>query len=87
MEEDLIQIYSGIMINVDVSVKSIMYVKKIVWNPAAYNCENRKYLASIMDNAVIMCDEVIEPYDEERNFNEKIATCKTQNFYISFAFL
>ena len=53
-----------------------------------------------MDDSVIMCDEVIEPYNEEAeanlyretktiptNFNEKKATCKTQNFYILLAFL
>ena len=30
MEENVIQIKSGIMINVDVSVKSIVYMKKII---------------------------------------------------------
>ena len=40
-----------------------------------------------MDNSAIMCDEVIESYDEETNFNEKKATCKMQNFYILLAFL
>ena len=39
-----------------------------------------------MDNSVIMCDEVIESYDEETNFNEKLATCKTKNYYILLAF-
>ena len=48
-----------------------------------------------MDESVVMCDEVIKPYDEgleaklceETNFNEKKATCKTQNFDILLAFL
>ena len=31
MEESIIQINSGIMINVDVSVKNIKFVKKIVF--------------------------------------------------------
>ena len=31
MEENVIQINNGIMINVDVSVKNIMYVKKIIF--------------------------------------------------------
>ena len=30
MEENVIQINGGIMINVDVSVKNVMYVKKIM---------------------------------------------------------
>ena len=45
-----------------------------------------------MRNSAIICDEVKESYDEETktiptNFNEKKATCKTQNFYILLAFL
>ena len=31
MEENVIQINGGIMINVDVSVKNVMYVKKIMF--------------------------------------------------------
>ena len=83
IEENLIQINSGIMVNVDVSVKNIMYV----WNPFTCNCENGKYLASIMDDPTITCDDIVEPLDEETNFNEKKATCKTQTFYILLAFL
>ena len=48
-----------------------------------------------MDDSAIMCDELIEPYvkvslkdeNDETNFNEKKASCKTQNFYILLAFL
>ena len=45
-----------------------------------------------MDDSMIMCDEIIEPYDEETktiptNFNLKNATCKRKNFYILFVFL
>ena len=45
-----------------------------------------------MDNSSIICDEVIELYDEEiktipTNFNEKKVTCKMQNLYILLAFL
>ena len=53
-----------------------------------------------MDDLAIMCDEVIEPCDEDvktksnnetkavpTNFNEKKATWKTQNFQILLAFL
>ena len=58
--------------------------KDYVWNPATCNCENGKYLASIMDDSMITCDEVIKSYDEKiktipTNFNEKKVTCKTQN--------
>ena len=51
-----------------------------------------------MDDSAIICDEVIdadadaEANDEETkiiltNFNEKKATCKTQNVYVLLAFL
>ena len=54
--------------------------KGYVWNSATCNFENGKYLASIMDNSPIPCDEIIEPSDKETkatptNFNEKKATC------------
>ena len=39
-----------------------------------------------MGDSVIMCDEIIDSYDNETNFNVKKATC-TQNLYISLAFL
>ena len=50
--------------------------KDYVWNSATRSCENGKYLASIMDDSLITCDEVIESYDDERktistNFNKK----------------
>ena len=60
MEENVIQIIGGII--VDVSVKNIMYVKKMFWillNVVV------KMETSIMDNTAIMCDEVIESFDEE----------------------
>ena len=43
--------------------------KDYVWNPSTCNGENWKSLASIIDNSAIVCDEVIESYDEETNFN------------------
>ena len=62
-----------------------MWVQKIhvcekdyVWNHAAYNYENGKYLASIVDDLAIMGDEIIDVDDEARaiptNFNEKKIT-------------
>ena len=42
------------------SVKRKKHVceRDCIWNPAI--CENSKYLASIIDDSVIMCDEIIE---------------------------
>ena len=88
MEENVIKIKSGITIKVNASVKSIIYMKKKNWNPATCSCENGKYLASIIDDSVITCDEIIaEIKTLPANFNEKNITCKTQNFYILLAFL
>ena len=35
-------------------------VKDYIWNPATCSCKNGKYLASITDSPVIVCDEIIE---------------------------
>ena len=37
-----------------------MCEKSYICNPATYNCEHGKYLASIIDDSVIMCDENID---------------------------
>ena len=83
MEETVIQINGGIMINVDVSVKNVMYVKKIMFGillNVIVKMEN------IMDVSAIMCDEIIEPYEEETNFNEEKqpVKCKISIFYLHF---
>ena len=77
MDKNVIQISGGITINVDVTVKNVLYI----WNSAICSCENGKYLASIadatyscengtyltsiMDDSAIMCDEIKESYGEE----------------------
>ena len=40
-----------------------------------------------MDDSAITCDEIIESYNEETNFNEKKAACKTQNLSVLLALL
>ena len=80
---NIIQINGGITINVNVSVKNIMYVKKsCIWNPVTCSCENGKYLASIMDNSAITCNEIVEEEIKTvtTNFNERKAIYKTKNF-------
>ena len=67
MEEIVIQIKGEIMINIDVSVKNVMYVKKTMSGILLHG----KYLPSIMDDSAIMCYEIIESYKEATNFNEK----------------
>ena len=86
MGQSVIQINGRITINtyVNVDIWKRLCEKDYVWNPATFNCENRKYLASIMDK--ITCDKIIGV--EETNFDKKgNITCKTQNLYIILAFL
>ena len=88
MKQNVSPVNGRIMINVDVSLKKCSVCEKdYVWNPSACNCENRKYLASVMDDSVITRDKVIESYNEKiktvpTNFNDKNMTSKAQNFYI-----
>ena len=69
-----------------------------MWNPATCNCENGKYLVSIMDDSTFICNQVIDAdadaksnnqgkSSNEANFNKKKSTCKIQNIYDLFAFL
>ena len=66
--KNVIQIIGEITINVDVSEckKINVYEKDNVSNPATCNCKNKKYLASIVDDSMIIYDNVIESYDEEK---------------------
>ena len=57
MKQNIIQINGGITTNVDVSVKKSIYVKKTIFQSCC-NCENGKYLASIMDQSI--CDLIID---------------------------
>ena len=66
--------------------------KEYIWKPSKCICENEKYLASIVDDSTIFCDEVIKSYGEEiksipSSFNENKATCKTQSLYFLLVFL
>ena len=49
--------------------------KDSIWNPDTCCCENGKYLASIIDDSVITCDETIEKETKTVtiNFNEENA--------------
>ena len=62
-----------------------MKKKNYIWNPATCCCENGKYLASIIDNSVITCDEIINA--EETKTILKNVICETKSFYILLIFL
>ena len=57
--------------------------KDCVRNLATYNYKNGKYLASIMGESAIICNDA----DNKTNFIEKKASCKIQNYYILPVFL
>ena len=54
--QDVIQIKNGIIINVNVSAKSTC-------NRSTCICEISRYLKSIVDDLVIMCDEIVSVAD------------------------
>ena len=58
------QIKNGVMKHVNVSVKIIVRTKKdYSCNPGTCVCESGKYLKSIADTSVIVCDEIINATD------------------------
>ena len=86
--ENVIQTKSGIKINVDASAKKHICQKDYIWQPITCISENGKYLASIIENSVITCDEIIRKTKTvATNFNKKNIIRETKSFTILFAFL
>ena len=75
-EKNVIQINSGTSINVDVSIKNVVYVKKIILGILVHVVVK---MENIMHDSVIMCDEIIDA--EETKTIPKNITCKTKIFY------
>ena len=46
--------------------------KRLYWDPAACSCNNGKYFASILDDSVITCNEII---DAEAKLYDKDTKC------------
>ena len=67
--------------------------KKHIWNPSTSSSKNGKYLASIMDDSAITCDEIIDADAEAKSNDEETKTiskniiCETKAFHILLAFL
>ena len=80
IEEDVIQVDGGITINVNMSIKNVMYVN----NPATCSLKMKKKLTSIIDDSVITCDEIIDA-KETKNLQKNIV-CKTKSAKSYFAF-
>ena len=36
--------------------------KDYIWNPATCSCKNGKYLASVIDDSMITCDQIITTF-------------------------
>ena len=92
MVENVVQIKSEITINVDAGAKNIIYMKKnekdYIWNPDTCSCKKSTYLASITNDSVITCDEIIEETKTiQTHFNEKDSICKTKTFYLTCLFI
>ena len=52
--------------------------KDYIWNPATCSCENGKYLASIMDDPAIICDEVVDAEAKSNDEKQKQILMKKQ---------
>ena len=62
MVENVIQVKMGIKKSIDVAAKiqeNIMCKKNYICNWSTCIYENGKYLGSIIDDSVIMCDKII----------------------------
>ena len=61
MVENVIQVKMGIKKSIDVAAKiqeNIMCKKNYICNRSTCTYENGKYLGSIIDESVIMCDKI-----------------------------
>ena len=75
-EKNVIQINGGTSVNVDVSIKNVVYLKKIILGILVHVVVK---MENIMHDSVIMCDEIIDA--EETKTIPKNITCKTKIFY------
>ena len=76
--KNVIQIHGGTMIN-DVSVKNIIYLNKIIFGilPHVVSHKNIKYLASIIDDSVIICDKKL--FKKKQKHLQQISMKKMQS--------
>ena len=76
MEETVTEINGGIMINVDLSVKIVMYGENIVFGILLHVIVKMENIRQVL--------WMIQLYDDKTNFINK-ATCRKKNFYILIA--
>ena len=58
--------------NVDVTLKNFIYVKKdYIWSLVTCSCKNGKYLACIIGDSVITCNEITDAGVEAKSYVEE----------------
>ena len=68
--------------------KHHIWEKGYNWNSVTCGLENGKYLGSIIDNPVMVCDKNVEEIKTiPATFHEKIINVETKNFCVLLAFL
>ena len=62
--------------------------KDYIWNTASCTCENVKYLASTIDDAVRLCDKIVEETKSVPiNLNKKCSLQNTKFLYFICIFV
>ena len=80
MIENVIQIKSG--------ATNRLCKENYIWIPITFVRGNIRCLKNSTDDLIITCDEMIDVSDAMSiNLNDKKATCKEDNYYISLTFL
>ena len=92
IEQNVSHINGGILVNVDVAVKSIIYVKKIMFGNLLHVIMKMEKFLQVLWMIQQLSVMKLESCDEEikinpPNFYEKKVTCKTDSSYILLAFL
>ena len=67
-------------------IKNWVCKKDYIWNPSASACENDKYLGSIINDSVVICDKTMPTNNTTINFGDKKAKYKIDKLYILLVF-
>ena len=93
MEENVTRINGRITINVDMSVKNVVCVKKIIFGILLHvvvkmkNIELVLWMIQWLSVMKLQSRKTKKEKTISTNFNKKNSTCKTQSFYILLVFL
>ena len=93
MEENVTRINGRITINVDMSVKNVVCVKKIIFGILLHVVVKMKNIELVLWMIQWLCVMKLQSRKTKKektistNFNKKNSACKTQSFYILLVFL